>query len=220
VTHSDTSQGTKGLRQFYLYLAFTAGGRSDPTSLTAGGGHGIIGSGRGASSAETAQAREWKLDALADLLDDVEVPQIIVHVGGITALDAVVYKLASKGLEAVPLHSDMNAGTKLAALNKFRGSAGSLIRQPTRKVLVVYDVQVKAPADVFQVPLVINYDLPQAVEEYAHRVAPAIANNYNRAGVVVNFVTATGGDVEMLRSIECFYKIKCPEVPLSIRDLL
>ena len=50
----------------------------------------------------------------------------------------------------------MNAGTKLAALNKFRGSAGSIMRQPVIKVLVVYDVQVKAP-DVFQVPLVINY---------------------------------------------------------------
>ena len=38
------------------------------------------------------------------------------------------------------------------------------------------------------------------------RVAPAIASNYARAGVIINFVTATGGDVEMLRSIECFYK--------------
>lgn len=53
-------------------------------------------------------------------------------------------------------HSDMNAGAKLAALNKFRGSAGSMLRQPVTKVLVIYDVQVKAP-DVFQVPLVINY---------------------------------------------------------------
>lgn len=50
----------------------------------------------------------------------------------------------------------MNAGAKLAALNKFRGSAGSMLRQPVTKVLVIYDVQVKAP-DVFQVPLVINY---------------------------------------------------------------
>ncbi|TDL29334.1 hypothetical protein BD410DRAFT_779720 [Rickenella mellea] len=221
VTHADTSQGARGLRQFYLYLAFTAGGRSDSVSK-AGGGLGIIGSGRGASSsAETAQAREWKLDALADLFDDVEVTQAIVHVGGMTALDAVVYKLASIGLEAVPLHGDMNAGTKLAALNKFRGSASSIMRQPppATKVLVVYDVQVKAP-DVFQVPLVINYDLPKAVEEYAHRVAPAISSSYSRAGVVINFVTATGGDVEMLRSIECFYKIKCPEVPMSLRDIV
>ncbi|KAJ8508402.1 hypothetical protein ONZ45_g9316 [Pleurotus djamor] len=207
VSQSESSQGSRGLRQYYLYLAFTAGGgRVDPNSTAPGGGLGIIGSGRGASSAETAQAREWKLDALADLLDDIDVPQAIVHVGGMNALDSVVFKLASRGLEAVPLHGDMNAGTKLAALNKFRNSSSIVMRQPTTKVLVVYDVQVKAP-EVSQIPLVVNYDLPKAVEEYAHRVAPAIANNYARAGVVINFVTATGGDVEMLRSIECFYKL-------------
>ena len=52
----------------------------------------------------------------------------------------------------------MNAGAKLAALNKFRNSTGSMLRRPAAKVLVVYDVQVKAP-DVFQVPLVINYGI-------------------------------------------------------------
>ncbi|KAG1753970.1 uncharacterized protein EDB91DRAFT_1242928 [Suillus paluster] len=206
VTSTESAQGSRGLRQFYLYLAFTAGGRSDTTNPAAsGGGHGIIGSGRGASSAESAQAREWKLDALADIFDDVEVSQAIVHVGGMTSLDSVVHKLASRGLEAVPLHGDMNAGTKLAALNKFKSSASVMMREPVTKVLVVNDVQVKTP-EVSHVPLIINYDLPKAVEEYAHRVAPAIASNYARAGVVVNFVTATGGDVEMLRSIECFYK--------------
>ncbi|KAJ7937111.1 hypothetical protein B0H13DRAFT_1852650 [Mycena leptocephala] len=195
VTHADTTQSSRGLRQFYLYLAFTAGGRSDPMAAAPGGGLGIIGSGRGASSAESAQAREWKLDALADLFDDVEVTQLLS-----------TSALASRGLEAVPLHGDMNAGTKLAALNKFRGSSSMIMRQPAAKVLVVYDVQVKTP-EVAHVPLIINYDLPKAVEEYAHRVAPAIASNYSRAGVIVNFVTATGGDVEMLRSIECFYKL-------------
>lgn len=106
VTQADTNQGSRGLRQFYLYLAFTAGGgRSDPMAPTPSAGLGIIGSGRGATSAETTQAREWKLDALADLFDDVEVTQAIVHVGGMTALDSVVYKLASRGLEAVPLVS-------------------------------------------------------------------------------------------------------------------
>ncbi|KAG6890268.1 hypothetical protein C0992_002534 [Termitomyces sp. T32_za158] len=219
VTHADSGQGSRGLRQYYLYLAFTASGRADPNAVAPGGGLGIIGSGRGASSsAETAQAREWKLDALADLFEDVEVNQAIVHVGGMTSLDSVVYKLASRGLEAVPLHGDMNAGTKLAALNKFRNTT-AVITRPIIKVLVVYDVQVKT-SDISHVPLIINYDLPKAVEEYAHRVAPAIASNYFRAGVVVNFVTATGGDVEMLRSIECFYKIKCPEVPMSLRDIV
>ncbi len=78
----------------------------------------------------------------------------------------------------------MNAGTKLAALDKFRSPSTGIIKQSSAKVLVVYDVVVKAP-DVQQVPLVINYgelsiyscmfnsdraiDLPKAVEEYAHR---------------------------------------------------
>ncbi|KAI0316701.1 hypothetical protein OF83DRAFT_1059902 [Amylostereum chailletii] len=206
VTHADTTQGARGLRQFYLYLAFTAGGGRTDASAPSGQGLGIIGSGRGASSAETVQAREWKLDALSDLFDDVEVPQAIVHVGGMTALDSVSYKLASHGLEAIPLNGDMNAGTKLAAINKFRNAPNGLLGRMATKVLVVYDVQVKTP-DVPHVPLVVNYDLPKAVEEYSHRVNPAVAPNQNsRAGVVVNFVTATGGDVEMLRSIECFYK--------------
>ncbi|THH12632.1 hypothetical protein EW146_g7517 [Bondarzewia mesenterica] len=219
VTHADTSQGARGLRQFYLYLAFTAGGRSDSAPSATSAGLGIIGSGRGASSAETVQAREWKLDALGDLFADIDVAQAIVHVGGMTALDSVVYKLASRGLEAVSLHGDMNTGAKLAALNKFRGSSSGLMRPLSTKVLVVYDVQVKIP-EISHVPLIINYDLPKAVEEYAHRVAPAIAPSHSRAGVIINFVTATGGDVEMLRSIECFYKIKCPEVPMSLRDIV
>ncbi|THV08622.1 hypothetical protein K435DRAFT_772079 [Dendrothele bispora CBS 962.96] len=219
ITSAETAQGSRGLRQYYLYLAFTASTRADPMAATPpGGGLGIIGSGRGATSAESVQAREWKLDALADLFSDVEVPQAIVYVGGMTALDAVVYKLASRGIDAVPLHGDMNAGTKLAALNKYRTTTTGMIRQPSTKVLVVYDVQVK---EISHIPLIINYDLPKAVEEYAPRVAPAIApNNYTRAGVIINFVTATGGDVEMLRSIECFYKIKCPEVPMSLRDIV
>jgi superfamily II DNA/RNA helicase len=171
VANPETNQGSRGLRQFYLYLAFTAGGRSDPLATTAGG-LGIIGSGRSASNAETSQAREWKLDALADIFEDVEVNQAIVHAGGINALESVVYKLASRGLEAIPLvsilpslcnndlsvvkHGDMNSGTKLAALNKFRTPASVTMRQSSTKVLVVYDIQVKSP-EVPHVPLVINY---------------------------------------------------------------
>ncbi|KAF9569043.1 hypothetical protein CPC08DRAFT_702163 [Agrocybe pediades] len=219
VGNPETTQSSRGLRQFYLYLAFTAGGRSDPTSASTPGGAGIIGSGRSASSAETTQAREWKLDALADIFDDVEIAQAVVYVGGMNALESVVYKLASRGFEPIPLHGDMNVATRAAALNKFRNTSSIGLRQPSTKMLVIYDLQLKNN-EVPHVPLVINYDLPKAVEEYSNRVSPAIASAYSRAGVVVNFVTATGGDVEMLRSIECYYKIKCPEVPTSLRDIV
>jgi translation initiation factor 4A len=63
----------------------------------------------------------------------------------------------------------MSTGAKMAALNKFRGNNSILMKQqPSSRVLVAFDVQVKSP-DVFQVPLVINYDLPKAVEDYALR---------------------------------------------------
>lgn len=56
-------------------------------------------------------------------------------------------------------HADMNNGTKLAAINKFRGPTSGLTRQSPTRVLVVYDVQVKSP-EVPHVPLVINYGRP------------------------------------------------------------
>ena len=52
----------------------------------------------------------------------------------------------------------MSAGTKLAALSKFRSSSTGIMRQTSVKVLVMYDVVVKSP-DVQQVPLVINYGM-------------------------------------------------------------
>ncbi len=100
VAQGDGTQGTRALRQFYLYLAFTAGGRLESSS----GSHhaGVIGSGRGAST-ETAQAKEWKLDALADLFDDIDPPYAIVHVGSGASLESVMYKLGSRGLDTVAL---------------------------------------------------------------------------------------------------------------------
>jgi translation initiation factor 4A len=65
-------------------------------------------------------------------------------------------------------HGDLNATAKMAAIARFRGPPTMHMRQNPIKVLVVYDVQLKS-AEVSQIPLIINYDLPKAVEEYAHR---------------------------------------------------
>ena len=53
-------------------------------------------------------------------------------------------------------NNDMNQGAKLSALNKFRNGTASLMRQPSTRVLVVYDVIIKT-GDTPQVPLVVNY---------------------------------------------------------------
>lgn len=52
----------------------------------------------------------------------------------------------------------------------------------------------------------------------SHRVSPAVSGG-GRPGVVVNLIQANGGDVEMLRSCECFFKFKCSEVRRSPSSL-
>lgn len=102
-----------GLKHLYLYLAFTAGSSGgarvvSDSSAPVGGGAGAIGAGRavgagggGPGGAEANQAKEWKLDALADLVDDESVLPGIIYVGGESVLEAVGYKLASKGFDVV-----------------------------------------------------------------------------------------------------------------------
>ena len=87
------------------------------------------------------------------------------------------------------------------------------------RFLVVFDVAIKS-TEVPWAPLVINFDLPRSVEGYAQRAAAALPpagatsnrNGPNNGGpvngVIVSFVQAAGGDVEMLRSTECAYRFK------------
>lgn len=104
----------------------------------------------------------------------------------------------------------MSPPQKKAILQQWRpGSQGSGPR-----FLVIFDVNVKPP-DVPWSPLVVNFDLPRSVEGYAARAAAAMPPAHRQGGagqqvngVIVSFVQAAGGDVEMLRSTECAYRFK------------
>ena len=102
---------------------------------------------------------------------------------------------------------EMPPSQKKSVLQQWRTSvAGSGPR-----FLVVFDVNVKPP-DVSWAPLVINFDLPRSIEGYALRAAAAVPPPTRQGpqvnGVIVSFVQAAGGDVEMLRSTECAYRFK------------
>jgi superfamily II DNA/RNA helicase len=69
--------------------------------------------------------------------------------------------LKELGISSVPLHSDLTQQQRLDNLEAFR--AGKV------KVLVATDVASRG-LDIKQVELVINYDVPKAVEDYVHRI--------------------------------------------------
>ncbi len=101
----------------------------------------------------------------------------------------------------------MSQAQRKTILQQWRSSlAGSGPR-----FLVIFDVNVKPP-EIPWSPLVINFDLPRSVEGYAHRAAAAVPPVTRQGpqvnGVIVSFVQAAGGDVEMLRSTECAFRFK------------
>ncbi|KAI5479895.1 eukaryotic translation initiation factor [Pseudohyphozyma bogoriensis] len=195
-----SSPSVRGLKAYYLYIALGS---------TVGAGKGALG------RREESNAREWKLEALADLIVDYAFETCVVFCSSVDAVEAVSYKLSSRGVEALALHQDMGPPARHQIMSKFRAPPATRPLGPTKRALIVYDALCRTLTDVSQVPLVINYDLPRAVEDYIHRVSCATAAGMGRPGVVINFVTP-GSDVERLRAIESFYRIKIQELPPSL----
>ncbi|KLT39102.1 P-loop containing nucleoside triphosphate hydrolase protein [Cutaneotrichosporon oleaginosum] len=209
------------VKHTYVYLTITGSARSEEQSADAGPG--TIGSGRanaGGMSEEAARAKEYKLDTLVKMLDDYPLWQAIIHVGSYSMLEAVVYKLSGRQWETLYLSPDMPPPQKKAMLQQWRMS----IAGQGPRFLVCFDVNPKPP-EIPWAPLVINFDLPRSVEGYALRAAAAMPPTSRQGqappvnGVIVSFVQAAGGDVEMLRSTECAYRFKSAEIPTVFRDL-
>ncbi|CEH17016.1 translation initiation factor [Ceraceosorus bombacis] len=220
----------RGLRQYYVYVAMTEGSSGKATPSLGQGSfnqHGM----------------EMKLDVITDLLEDIDFGQAVVYTSSSANLEAVTYKLASKGIEALALSKEMAPSTRSGVLAKFRGGSttgnayqaashavvggpGSGGNVAGRKCLVVHDLAVN-PRDVHQVPLVVFYDLPRSVEEYKEKISCAASAGASaglgRPSVCINVVTGSGGsrgDVETLRSLELALGCKMAELPMHLGQIL
>ncbi|GAA5913299.1 hypothetical protein JCM5296_006967 [Sporobolomyces johnsonii] len=196
------SPSMRGLRQYYLYLAVGSAGNKSKA----------VGAGR----REAGTAREWKLEALADLCEDHSFDHAVIFASSLDNVEAIQYKLGSRAIEAYALHQDMGQPARQQILTKFRSTAPSLHQRPgmgSKRVLIVYDALSRSlSGEVNQVPLVINFDLPRAVEDYIHRISCASTSGYGKnSSMVLNIVTPN--DVDMLRGIESFYRCKIQELP-------
>lgn len=99
----------RGLRQYYLYVAVTTGGGAHSPNPGLG--------------SQMAHAIEMKLDVITDLLEDIDFGHAVVYTSSSAAHEAVTYKLASKGIEALGLHRDMASTTRQQVLAKYRSAS-------------------------------------------------------------------------------------------------
>ena len=93
-------------------------------------------------------------------------------------------------------------------LQEERNDIMTRFRNGEARILVSTDLLSRG-IDVQQVSVVINYDIPQNIENYLHRIGRS--GRFGRKGVAINFMTYY--DIKNLHEIEKYYSTQIEEMP-------
>lgn len=148
-----------------------------------------------------------KLEVLTRLIDIHDPELSIVFCNTKRGVDKLVSHLQARGYFAEGLHGDLRQQVRDKVMGKFR--AGDI------DILVATDVAARG-IDVDEVDAVFNYDLPQDIEYYIHRIGRTA--RAGRSGQAFTF--ATGKDIFKIRDIEKYTKKKIvrEKIP-SVKDV-
>ncbi|AAS53087.2 AER408Wp [Eremothecium gossypii ATCC 10895] len=149
---------------------------------------------------------EWKFDTLCDLYDSLTITQCVIFCNTKKKVDWLSHKLIQNNFAVASIHGDMKQDDRDKVMSDFRSGSS--------RVLISTDVWARG-IDVQQVSLVINYDLPELLENYIHRIGRS--GRFGRKGVAINFITRE--EVTKLKSIEKHYSIKIKPMPADIDSL-
>lgn len=142
-----------------------------------------------------------KLDALTRLLD-IQNPDLAIVFGRTKRrVDELVSALQTRGFQADGLHGDLSQRQRDNVMQKFRD--GSI------DILVATDVAARG-IDVTGVTHVYNFDIPQDIDSYVHRIGRT--GRAGQTGIASTFVTPR--EVEYLHLIERTTKSKIKKRPI------
>jgi superfamily II DNA/RNA helicase len=96
-----------------------------------------------------------------------------------------------------------------------REMAMAQFRSGKSKVLISTDLLSRG-IDVQQVSVVINYDIPNNIENYIHRIGRS--GRYGRKGVAINFITNYNSN--KIKTIQEYYSTVVEPLPADIERLL
>jgi len=146
--------------------------------------------------------RENKEEVAARLLDYYNPRQTLIFCNTKKMVDELSEKLKGRGYFAEGLHGDLSQAQRDKVMNGFRNG--------TTEILIATDVAARG-IDVDDVEAVINYDVPQDIEYYVHRIGRT--GRAGRSGR--SFTLVVGREIYKIREIErtCNTKIKARRVP-------
>jgi ATP-dependent RNA helicase RhlE len=119
-----------------------------------------------------------KISKLHDILNKEEVVKVLVFDETQRDVERLGKELESRGFRVDALHGGKTQGQRSRALNRFRSNEIS--------VLVATDVAARG-IDISDITHVINYSVPNAYEDYVHRIGRA--GRAGRSGNALTFLS-------------------------------
>ncbi|MHB8157292.1 MAG: DEAD/DEAH box helicase [Desulfocucumaceae bacterium] len=119
-----------------------------------------------------------KVETMTKLLDFLDISKAIVFCRTKRGVDELVEKLEARAYPIAGLHGDLSQYQRNQVMRRFKNNQ--------LEVLVATDVAARG-LDIENVSHVINYDLPQDVEFYVHRIGRT--GRAGKAGTAVTLVT-------------------------------
>jgi ATP-dependent RNA helicase RhlE len=105
--------------------------------------------------------RERKRDLLIHLINHHNWFQVLVFTRTKHGANRLAEQLAKADIPALAIHGNKSQGARTRALSEFK--SGSL------RVLVATDIAARG-IDISELPVVVNFELPQVAEDYVHRI--------------------------------------------------
>lgn len=141
---------------------------------------------------------KMKDEAVCRILDVISPKKAVIFCNTKKKVDTLIDILKSKGYSAESLHGDIKQTQRDRIMKKFK--TGDI------KIMVATDVAARG-IDVRNLELVINYDIPQELEYYVHRIGRTGRNG--NLGVAYTFYT--GKEKNRIKEIEKYANTKIKE---------
>ena len=115
---------------------------------------------------------------LLKMLESDEMPSVLVFTRTKARADRLAKELKKAGIEAAAMHGDLQQNKRQKALSGFKDGK--------YRVLVATDIAARG-IDISEISHVINYDMPDTVDAYTHRIGRT--GRACRTGTAFTFVT-------------------------------
>lgn len=152
------------------------------------------------------EREDWKFEVLLDLYKNLNIAQALIYCNKRQKAEWLAEKMTAAGFPITCIHGDMDVKDRMDRMTSFR--------KGETRVLISTDLLARG-IDVQQVSLVVNYELPNQMDNYIHRIGRS--GRYGRKGTAINLISTE--DMRQMKEIEEFYAINVEQLPEDLRIL-